>query len=66
MTEEEIKLRTKFYLARVSTSIEELRTMDKEYTSYPGLTMKQAKETYNKILEFKNSLDPDGVKIVRS
>jgi hypothetical protein len=66
MTEEEIKLRTKFYLAPASTSIDELRIMDKEYTSYPGLTMEQAKETYNKILEFKNSLDPDGVKIVRS
>ncbi len=53
MTEEEIKLRTKFYLAPASTSIDELRIMDKEYTSYPGLTMEQAKETYNKILEFK-------------
>jgi hypothetical protein len=66
MTEEEIKLRTKFYLAPASTSIDELRRMDKEYTSYPGATYEQAVELGRKVLDFKNSLDPDGVKIVRS
>jgi hypothetical protein len=66
MTEEEMKLRSKFYLAPKSMSIEELRKMDKKYTNYPGLTMEQAKETYNKILEFKNSLDSDGVKVIKS
>ena len=53
MTQEEIQLRTKFYLAPKSTTIEELKTMNDKFTSYPGLTMEQAKETYNKILEFK-------------
>ena len=49
MTEEEIKLRTKFYLAPKATSLEELRVMNKKYTSYPGLTLEQAREAANKL-----------------
>lgn len=49
MTDEEIKLRTKFYLAPKATSLEELRVMDEKYTSYPGLTLKQAKESFNSL-----------------
>ena len=49
MTEEEIKLRTKFYLAPKSTTLEQLREMDKINTSYPGLTLEQAKEAFNKL-----------------
>ena len=66
MTEEEIKLKTKFYLAPASTSIDELRRMDKEYTAYPGLTHEQALKLGRKVLNFKNSLDSDGVKVIRS
>jgi hypothetical protein len=49
MTEEEIKLRTKFYLAPKTTSLEELRIMNEKYTSYPGLTLEQAKEAASKL-----------------
>jgi hypothetical protein len=49
VTEEEIKLRTKFYLAPKSISLEQLKDMDKKYTSYPGLTFDQAKELFNKL-----------------
>jgi hypothetical protein len=49
VTEEEIKLRTKFYLAPKATSLKELKDMDKKYTSYPGLTLDQAKKLFNKL-----------------
>jgi len=49
MTEEEIQLRTKFYLAPKTTTLEELSIMNEKYTSYPGLTMEQAVETLDKI-----------------
>ena len=49
MTEEEIKLRTKFYLAPKDISLDTLRQMDKEYTSYPGLSLKQAQATVAKL-----------------
>lgn len=66
MTEEEIKLRTKFYLAPKSTSIEALRIMDKEYTNYPGLNKEQAKKLYDQLSNFKSSLNSDRVKIIKS
>jgi hypothetical protein len=47
MTEEEIKLRTKFYLAPKTTSLEELKVMNDKYTSYPGLIPEQTKESFN-------------------
>jgi hypothetical protein len=59
MTEEEIKLRTKFYLAPKSMSIEELRKMDKKYTNYPGLSMEQASNTYMDIVKTHGYLIPD-------
>lgn len=49
MTEEEIKLRSKFYLAPQSTTLDDLRAMDKKYTAYPGATQEQAKELYENI-----------------
>jgi len=61
MTDEEKVLRAKFYLAPSSTTLEELRRMEKEYTSYPGLTLEQAKKMYDEIMIFKNSLDHDNV-----
>lgn len=44
MNEEEIKLRSKFYLAPKSISLDELKKMEVKYTAYPGLTIEQAKE----------------------
>jgi len=55
MTEEEIKLRTKFYLAPKATSLEELRVMNEKYTSYPGLTLEQAKELSNRLKDYKKT-----------
>jgi hypothetical protein len=52
MNEEEIKLRAKFYLAPKNTTLEELKEMDKKYTSYPGLTLDQAKHTAQKLKPF--------------
>jgi len=49
MTDEEIKLRTKFYLAPKSTTLQELKEMDKKYTSYPGLTLDQAQNSAKKL-----------------
>lgn len=66
MTDEEIKLRTKFYLAPKSISLEQLKKMDKEYTAYPGLTHEQAVELSSKLLQFKNNLDADVAKVVTS
>jgi hypothetical protein len=55
MTEEEIKLRTKFYLAPKTTSLEQLKVMNDKYTSYPGLTLEQAKETSNHLKDYKKN-----------
>ena len=55
MTEEEIKLRTKFYLAPKTTSLEQLKVMNDKYTSYPGLTLEQAKETSNQLKDYKKN-----------
>ena len=55
MTDEEIKLRTKFYLAPKNTSLEELRVMNDTYTSYPGLTLEQAKESSNQLKDYKKT-----------
>lgn len=66
MTEEEIKLKSKFYLAPKSITLEELREMDKKYTAYPGLTLEQAIDLSIEISKFKNSLDPDGVKVIKN
>lgn len=52
MIEEEVKLRTKFYLAPKDLPLETLRQMDKEYTSYPGLNLKQAQVTAGKLKSF--------------
>jgi hypothetical protein len=52
MNEEELKLRAKFYLAPKNTSLKELKEMDKKYTSYPGLTIEQAKYTAQKLKLF--------------
>ena len=49
MTDEEIKLRTKFYLAPKTTSLKELRVMNDKYTAYPGLTLEQAKESFKNL-----------------
>ena len=62
MTEEEIKLRAKFYLAPNFIGLDQLKKMDKEYTAYPGLTHEQAVELSKKVSQFKNRLDADGVK----
>lgn len=66
MTEEEIKLRTKFYLAPKSISIEQLRIMDKEYTNYPGLNREQTQKVYEELKKFKDGLDPDGIAVYRN
>jgi hypothetical protein len=55
MTEEEIKLRSKFYLAPKATSLEQLRVMNDKYTSYPGLTLEQAKESSNQLRDYKKT-----------
>lgn len=49
MTDEELQLRSKFYLAPRSTTVEELKEMDATYTSYPGLTLEQAQQTATKL-----------------
>lgn len=49
MNEEEIKLRSKFYLAPKSISLDELKKMEVKYTAYPGLTIEQAKELLSNI-----------------
>lgn len=66
MTDEEKMLRAKFYLAPMSTSLEQLKEMNEKYTAYPGLTLDQAKELHAELMEFKNNLDPDGIKVIRS
>jgi len=45
------------------TNDETMSELLKIYPKSPGLTLEQAKETYQKIQEFKNALDPDGVAI---
>lgn len=65
MSDEEKMLRAKFYLAPKETTIEQLRHMNETYTAYPGATKEQAEELYKKLMEFKNSLDSDGVKVIR-
>jgi hypothetical protein len=59
MTQEEIQLRTKFYLAPKSTTLEELKIMNEKFTSYPGLTLDQAKETLENIKKTHGHLIPD-------
>jgi hypothetical protein len=52
MNNEEKMLRAKFYLAPKSTTLQQLKEMDKKYTSYPGLTLDQAKESAKKLKSF--------------
>lgn len=66
MNEEELKLKSKFYLSPKKITLEELKQMNKKYTSYPGLTLKQCKDLSEELLLFKNSLDYDMVKVIRS
>ena len=58
MTQEEIQLRTKFYLAPKSTTLEELKTMNEKFTSSPGLTLDQARETLENIKKTHGHLMP--------
>jgi hypothetical protein len=58
MTQEEIQLRTKFYLAPKSTTLEELNTMNDKFTSYPGLTLDQARESLENIRKTHGHLMP--------
>lgn len=55
MSENELQLRAKFYLAPKETTFEQLIEMNEKYTNYPGLTLEQAKETSLKIMELKNN-----------
>jgi hypothetical protein len=52
----ELMLRMKFYMAPKTTTYEELVAMNEKFTSYPGLTLEQAKETHKKLQKIKNSL----------
>lgn len=56
MSENELQLRAKFYLAPKETTFEQLIEMNEKYTNYPGLTLEQAKETSLKIMELKNNV----------
>jgi hypothetical protein len=58
MTQEEIQLRTKFYLAPKSTTLEELKIMNEKFTSYPGLTIDQGKKTLENIKKTHGHLMP--------
>jgi hypothetical protein len=66
MNEEELKLRSKFYLSPKKITLEELKQMDEKYTSYPGLTLKQAKDLSEELLSFKNSLQKNGIKVIKA
>lgn len=52
----ELMLRMKFYMAPKDTPYEKLVEMNEKYTSYPGLTLEQAKETHKKLQELKKAL----------
>jgi hypothetical protein len=57
MTNEELRLRRKFYLAPESTSLEELKELDTTYTAYPGLTLAQAQQLAEK-LRSRQAVEP--------
>lgn len=61
MTDEEKMLRTKFYLAPSTVTLDQLRHMNQEYVAYPGLTKEQANKLYDNLQDFKLSLDNDNV-----
>lgn len=52
----EFALRMKFYMAPKDTPYEKLLEMNKKYTSYPGLTLEQAKQISNQLKEFQKTL----------
>lgn len=52
MNEEELKLRSKFYLAPKTITLKELKKMNDKYTSYPGLTLEQAKKLSEDLKNF--------------
>jgi len=54
--ENELALRMKFYMAPKSTTYEQLVEMNEKYTSYPGLTLDQAKETYEQLMKLKSKV----------
>lgn len=66
MTDEEKMLRAKFYLAPNTVSLDQLRAMNEKYTAYPGLTREQVEKLNSELMEFKSSLDPDGIAVYRN
>lgn len=52
---DENSLRMKFYMAPKTATYEELVAMNEKFSSYPGLTLEQAKEASLKIMELKNN-----------
>jgi hypothetical protein len=51
---DENSLRMKFYMAPKTATYEELVAMNEKFSSYPGLTLEQAKETHKKLQDLKN------------
>jgi len=66
MTNEEVVLRSKFYLAPKNYTLEDLKHLNNKYTAYPGLTQEQANKVYKEIQNFKNELDPDGIAVYKN
>lgn len=47
---DEQMLRMKFYLAPKNITYDELVKLNEKYTSYPGLTLEQAREAYDQLV----------------